>query len=267
MSKKWPKALLNLYVWLVFIFLMAPVIVILLSSLTKTEYIVFPPKGITFRWYSELLNHPEFIQSFWLSVSVALGTAILSTLIGTLASIAVVRYEFKGKEAVIQLTGSPLLIPSVVLGVALLQFYSWIGLSTSPLALVIGHIIITIPFVMRLVVASLVGFNRSIEYAAMNLGATPIKAFFHITLPVIRSGVLAGGIFAFITSFDDLTVALFIVSTDVVTLPVRIFTYMQYQYDPIITSVSSVMIVLTVVLMLVIEKVLGVGKLFAVNKK
>lgn len=263
MRKVLPELGLNLFCLLVYIFLAAPIVVVLMSSLTTTEYIVFPPKGITFRWYTELINHPEFMQSFTLSIIVAIATSIFATFIGTMASIAVVRYEFRGKTAIVQLVGSPLLIPSVVFGVALLQFYSWIGIAASPIALVIGHIILTIPFVMRLVVASLVGFDRSIEQAAMNLGAGSFRVFFQITLPVIKSGVIAGAIFAFITSFDDLTVALFIVSTDVVTLPVRIYTYMQYQYDPIITSVSSIMILLTIVLMVVIERVLGVGKVFA----
>ncbi|MBU8732149.1 MULTISPECIES: ABC transporter permease [Cytobacillus] len=263
MSRKLPKYFFNFACLLVYIFLLAPILVVLLSSLTTTEYIVFPPEGLTLRWYTELIEHPEFMQSFTLSIIVAFGTAIISTAIGTLASLAVVRRQFKGKTAIVQLVGSPLLIPSVVFGVALLQFYSWIGLAASPLALILGHIILTVPFVMRLVVASLVGFDRSIEQAALNLGAGPMKVFFQITLPIIKSGVIAGAIFAFITSFDDLTVALFIVSTDVVTLPVRIYTYMQYQYDPIITSVSSIMILFTVVLMLVIERVLGVGKVFS----
>ncbi|WP_174733266.1 ABC transporter permease [Mesobacillus harenae] len=263
MKKKLPKLLFNSVCLLVYTFLLAPIVVVLLSSLTTTEYIVFPPKGLTLRWYTELVDHPEFMQSFTLSILVAFGTAFIATAIGTLASLAVVRREFRGKTAIVQLVGSPLLIPSVVFGVALLQFYSWIGLAASPLALVLGHIILTVPFVMRLVVASLVGFDRSIEQAAMNLGAGSWKVFFQITLPIIKSGVIAGAIFAFITSFDDLTVALFIVSTDVVTLPVRIYTYMQYQYDPIITSVSSIMILFTVALMLVIERVLGVGKVFS----
>ncbi|MBU5211613.1 ABC transporter permease [Heyndrickxia sp. FSL K6-6286] len=263
MRKKLPKLTLNTFCIIVYLFLLAPIVVVLFSSLTKTEYITFPPKGLTLRWYTELINHPEFMQSFILSIVVALGTAIFSTVIGTLASLAIVRNQFKGKEAIVQLVGSPLLIPSVVFGVALLQYYSWIGLAASPLALIIGHIILTVPFVLRLVVASLVDFDRSIERAAMNLGASSWKVFFHITLPMIKSGVIAGCIFAFITSFDDLTVALFIVSTDVVTLPVRIYTYMQYQYDPIITSISSIMIILTIILMIVIEKVLGVGKVFA----
>ncbi|MFC0271760.1 ABC transporter permease [Metabacillus herbersteinensis] len=262
-KKRLPKFLFNFVCFLVYGFLLAPIVVVLMSSLTTTEYIVFPPKGLTLRWYFELVEHPEFMQSFVLSVIVAVGTSIIATAIGTLASIAVVRHHFKGKTAIVQLIGSPLLIPSVVFGVALLQFYSWIGLSASPFALILGHIILTVPFVMRLVVASLVGFDRSIEQAAMNLGASNFKVFFQITLPVIKSGVIAGAIFAFITSFDDLTVALFIVSTDVVSLPVRIYTYMQYQYDPIITSVSSIMILLTLVLMVVIERVLGVGKVFA----
>jgi len=257
-----PRFALRCFCFLVYLFLLAPIVVVLLSSLTTTEYIVFPPKGITLRWYLELIEHAEFMQSFLLSVVVALGTSLVSTVIGTLASLAIVRRSFPGKTAIIQLIGSPLLIPSVVFGVALLQFYSWIGLAASPLALILGHIILTVPFVLRLVVASLVGFDRSIEQAARNLGAGPFTVFFRITLPMIKSGVIAGAIFSFITSFDDLTVALFIVSTDVVTLPVRIYTYMQYQYDPIITSVSSIMIVFTVVLMVVIEKVLGVGKVF-----
>jgi putative spermidine/putrescine transport system permease protein len=266
MSQKRSKWFLSSFVVLVYLFLLAPVIVIVLASLTKTEYVVFPPQGLTLKWYAELVNHPEFIESMLLSFSVAALTALISTTIGTLASLGLVRYEFRGKEALTNLFGSPMLIPSVVFGVALLQYFSWIGIAASPIALVLGHIILTVPFVMRLVVASLTGFNRSIEQAAMNLGATPTQTFFKITLPVIKSGIIAGSIFSFITSFDDLTVALFIVSTDVVTLPVRIFTYIQYQYDPIITSVSSVMILITLIMMFIIERVFGVGRLFAMKK-
>lgn len=265
-KKKLPKFFFNTICFFIYLFMLAPIVVILMSSLTTTEYIVFPPEGLTLRWYSELINHPEFMESFNLSLIVALGTAILSTIVGTMVSLAVVRHQFRGKEAIIQLIGSPLLIPSVVFAVALLQFYSWIGMGTSPMALIIGHIIISVPFVMRLVVANLVGFNRSIEQAAMSLGAGNLRTFFQITLPVIKTGIIAGGIFAFITSFDDLTIALFIVSTDVVTLPVRLYTYMQYQYDPIIVSVSSIIIVLTIILMVIIERVIGIGKLFSAKK-
>ncbi|WP_253701162.1 ABC transporter permease [Bacillus sp. FJAT-29814] len=123
MRKALPKFGLNFFCLLVYIFLAAPIVVVLFSSLTTTEYIVFPPKGLTLRWYAELVNHPEFMQSFMLSIGVAFGTAIISTVIGTMSSIAVVRYQFKGKTAIMQLVGSPLLIPTVVFGVALLQFF------------------------------------------------------------------------------------------------------------------------------------------------
>lgn len=267
MKKKTPKWLLGVYVTLVYIFLMAPVIVVLGSSLTNTDYVVFPPQGLTLRWYKELFQHQEFIDSFLLSLGVAFGTTFISTIIGTMASLALVRHQFRGKEVLTNFFGSPMVIPTVVFGIALLQYFSKIGVTAGPLALVLGHIILTVPYVMRLVVASLTGFNRSIEQAAMNLGATPLQVFMKITLPVIKSGIIAGAVFSFITSFDDLTVALFIVSTDVVTLPVRIFSYIQYQYDPIITSVSSVIILLTIILIFVIERVFGVGRLFAVKEE
>jgi putative spermidine/putrescine transport system permease protein len=265
MSRKKSKWFLHLYASGIYLILLAPVIVVILSSLTTTEYVIFPPKGLTLRWYKELLGHQEFIDSFFLSASVAAGTTLISTTIGTLASLALVRNQFKGKEVLINFFGSPMVIPTVVFGIALLQYYSRIGLAAGPLALILGHIILTVPYVMRLVVASLTGFNRSIEQAAANLGAKPLQVFFKITLPVIKSGMIAGAAFSFITSFDDLTVALFIVSTDVVTLPVRIFSYIQYQYDPIITSVSSLIIIMTIVLIFVIERVFGVGRLFAVK--
>jgi putative spermidine/putrescine transport system permease protein len=255
--------LLAIYSVVILLFLLTPIIVIVLSSFTETNFIAFPPEGFSLKWYRAILDHPEFIQSLTLSIYVALGTALIATLFGTLAALALVRYEFKGKEAIIQLIQSPLLIPSIVIGIALLQFYTWIGIAASPVALIIGHVILAIPFVVRLVTANLVNFNRTIEDAAYILGASKINVFFQITLPIIKSGVIAGGIFAFITSFDDLTVSLFIVSTDIVTLPVRIYTYMQYQYDPIITSISTIMIVLTVILIVVIERIIGVGKLFS----
>lgn len=267
MKRKKLKWLLNGYAVMIYLFLLAPVIVVLLSSLTTTSYVVFPPRGITLHWFKELAEHPEFLDSFLLSAGVAAGTTVISVVIGTLASLALVRCEFRGKEVLANGFNSPMIIPTVVFGVALLQFFSQIGIAAGPLALMLGHIILTIPYVMRLVVASLTGFNRSIEQAAMNLGATPVQVFFKVTLPVIKSGMIAGAVFAFITSFDDLTVALFIVSTDVVTLPVRIFSYIQYQYDPIITSLSSTIIVLTILLIFVIERCFGVGRLFAIQKK
>ncbi len=262
MSGRLGKLALRWYNYLVFAFLLAPLVVIVLSSLTRTDYIVFPPKGITLRWYLEIFKHEEFLQSFALSAFVATLASLVSVALGTPVAIATARHRFPGREFFNTLFLSPLMLPSVVLGVALLQYYSRLGIASSPYSLVLGHLILTVPYVVRLVSASLAGMDPSVERAAAGLGASPWQVFWRVTLPIIKSGVIAGGAFAFVISFDDLTVALFIVSTDMVTLPVRIFTYMQYQYDPLITSVSTAMIGLAAVAMFVIERVLGLGKLF-----
>lgn len=262
MRVRWSFQALRAFNYLVYAFLMLPIVVILLSSLTRTEYVVFPPQGLTFRWYEEILKHDEFIQSFWLSLRVALVVSALSTILGTLAAMALVRYRFYGRDMLQVLFLSPLMLPSVVIGVALLQYFTRLGLASTPLALILGHVIITSPYVVRLVMAGLAGFDRSLELAAMNLGASPRQAFFKITLPVVKSGVIAGGAFAFILSFDDLTVALFISGANMVTLPIRIYTYLDYAYDPIITAVSTVLILITAGLMIVIERALGVGRFF-----
>ncbi|WP_245784073.1 ABC transporter permease [Alicyclobacillus macrosporangiidus] len=220
------------------------------------------------RWYGELFaHHPEFISSLWLSIAVAVGTAVGCTVFGTLAALALHRYPVPGKGIWNALFASPLLIPSVVLGIALLQWYSTLGIAASSWSLIIGHFIIAFPYVVRLVMARLQEFQSShVERAAANLGASPVQVFWKVTLPLIRSGMMAGAVFAFVTSFDDLTVALFVVSTDVQTLPVRLFNYMQYNYDPVVTAISSVMVLLSLVMMIAMERVIGIGQAFGVSK-
>jgi len=258
------QRLLGAYVTLILLFLFTPTIVIVLASLTRTQFIVFPPRGLTLHWYAALLQHRDFLSSLGLSMVVALGTALVATTLGTLGAFALARYRLRGRELVQQLFNAPLLIPSVVLGVALLQWYTHIHLAASVAALVIGHVVLSLPFVVRLVSASLAGYDRTLERAAANLGANAWQVFFRLTLPLIRAGVIAGALFSFVTSFDDLTVALFVVSTNVVTLPVRIFTYMQFNYDPTITSISTVMVILTLGAMLLMERVLGMSRIFGV---
>lgn len=261
MSRAWTYWVAQLVTALVVLFLISPVVVTVLASLTTTDYVIFPPQGITLRWYMEVLNHPEFIESFVLSLGVAMTTAAVATVLGTLAALALVRYRFTGRDLLQAFFLSPLMLPSVVLGVGLLQFYSRLGLAASPGALVLGHLVITVPYVIRLVSASLAGFDRNLERAAANLGATPLQVLGKVTLPIIKSGILAGLAFAFVVSFDDLTIALFVVSTDVVTLPVRIFSYLQYAYDPLITSVSTLLILFAIAVMVSLERILGIGHL------
>ena len=254
--------MLSIWSALVYAFILSPIAVVLVSSLTAAEYTSFPPEGLSLRWYLEIPRHPEFVESLRVSVGVAVVTGALAAVLGTAAALALVRYRFPGRDALNVLFLSPLMLPTVVLGIALLQFYTLVGITRTPLGLVCGHLVITVPYVVRLVGASLAGFDESLERAAMNLGATPWQAFTGVTLPLIRPGVVAGAAFATIVSFDDVNVALFLSSPRTVTLPVRIFTYIEQTFDPLVTAVCAVLIVLAAAGVVVIERSIGLGRLF-----
>jgi len=246
----------------VYAFVLAPIVVVLAASLTAAEYTSFPPRGLSLRWYREIPRHPEFLEAFRVSVVVALASAAMATVLGTPAALALVRYRFRGRAALGALFLSPLMLPTVILGIALLQFFTRLGITRTPLALVAGHLVITVPYVVRLVSASLAGLDPALERAAMNLGATPWQAFRRVTLPLVRPGMVAGAAFAAIVSFDDVSVALFLAGPRTVTLPVRIFTYIEQTFDPLVTAVCSVLIVLAAAAVLVIERSLGLGRVF-----
>jgi len=250
---------------LVGLFLLAPVLVTVASSLTTTSYVTFPPKGLTLHWYAELLKRPEFLSSFLLSIGVALTAAVLSTGLGLAAGLAIHRYPFPGRSVLDGLFSSAFAVPTIVLGIGLLQWYSQLGLASSPFTLLLAHLVLTVPYSVRLVLAGLAGLDRSAERAAAGLGATPVKVFWHVTLPAVRGSLIAGAFFALITSFDDLTVALFVVTTQLQTLPVRIFNYLQYNYDPTVTAVGTLMVLIAALAVVVIERVVGVAHLFGTD--
>lgn len=257
---------LSLFTYGVFIFVLSPIVVVLLASVTAAEYTSFPPQGLSLRWYAAIAGQREFIESFWISVQVAVIACLVATALGVLSALALVRYRFPGRDALSTLFLSPLMLPTVVLGLALLQFYAAVGITRTPFSLVLGHAILTTPYVIRLVSASLSGFDRALELAAQNLGASPFTAFRRVTLPIISPGVIAGAAFAFIVSFDDVSVSLFLSSPGVVTLPVRIFSYLEQHFDPVVTAVCSVLIVIAALLIFLIERTLGLGKLFGAER-
>lgn len=259
-------SLLGVWSWAVYGFVLAPIAVILLASLTAAEYTSFPPHGISLRWYFEIPKHPEFLESLWISLVVAVVSGTLATALGTPAALALVRYRFRGREPLNGFFLSPLMLPAVILGVALLQFYTRVGITRTPAALVCGHLVITVPYVVRLVSASLAGLDPSLERAALILGATPWKAFTRVTLPLVAPGVIAGGAFATIVSFDDVSIALFLASPKTTTLPVRIFTYIEQTFDPLVTAVCSLLVLLTAAAVVLIERCVGLGRLFGAEE-
>jgi putative spermidine/putrescine transport system permease protein len=247
--------------------LLLPLAVIVMTSFTTLGYVSFPPQGFTLRWYGEALGKTEFLESFYLSLAVAAVTAGLATLIGTPVAVATARYRFAGRDLVSAFFMSPLILPTVVIGLALLQFYNGIGLGATPASLVLGHVIITTPYAIRLVTASLTGLDPSIERAARNLGAAPIVAFARVTLPLIAPGIAAGAIFAFVTSFDNVTISVFLATPRMVTLPVRIYNLWDQPIYPWLVAICSLVIVWTILLIALIERVVSVRGLFGGGEK
>jgi putative spermidine/putrescine transport system permease protein len=178
------------------------------------------------------------------------------------AALAIARYRFTGREAVLAFFMSPLMIPHVVLGIAFLRFFTTIGLGGTFMGLVLSHIVVVMPFALRLVLAASTGLDRAVEHAAVSLGASPFTMFRRVTLPLILPGVVSGWVLAFITSFDEVTMTVFIASPSTITLPVRMFLYIQDNIDPLVTSVSAALIFLTAILMIALDRLYGLDRLF-----
>lgn len=253
----WDHIVFRLINLLLITFLLLPIGIVLLFAFNSAAFIVFPPEGFSLRWFHTFFTHREFMKSFWLSLQLAATTVILSTSIGTAAAIALVRGGIPGAGFLSGLFLSPLMLPAILTGLALFQFYVILDVGRTYTGLLIGHIVVTIPYVIRTVTALLHNFDRSVEEAARNLGAGELATFWHITLPLIRPGVIAGSVFAFIVSFDQFPVSLFLVQPGVNTLPIQLFNYLKYSFDPTVAAAATVSIALSVTVVLLLERTIG----------
>ena len=247
---RFSKVLLWVYVVAMQVFFLAPVVAITVGSLTTTQYVVFPPKGLTLQWYSRMLDRPEIIYSFLLSLGIAFGAATASVLLGLLVSLAIVRYSLRVNTVLWLLVVSPMMLPTVVLGFGFLQTYTHLGLGTSVLGLLAGHLVIVTPYAFVLITTGLRSVDRSLEDAARSLGASPMRTLRLVTLPIMFWSMLAGWALAFLVSFGDAAVSVFLNTPQVVTLPVRIFDALKYSpLNPQLTAVSSVLVLVTLMVL------------------
>ena len=237
--------LLRAWVGLVLAFLMLPVVVIALASLSRTSYLTVPPKGLTLRWFGAVLGDPEYVHAIGFSLLLAAVATAGSLAAGVAASYALIRRRVPGGALISALLNAPLIFPGVVVGVALLQFYALVRMNGTFIGLGAAHMVITVPYVVRAVMASLHGIDPELENAARVLGASGPVAFFTVTLPLIRSGVVAGALFSFIVSFDNVPVSIFLLGAGQMTLPVKIFTAIEYGVDPTVAAISTMLIALT----------------------
>jgi putative spermidine/putrescine transport system permease protein len=243
------------------LYLALPLVVIVGASLTTSEFLAFPPQGLTLRWYEVVINNPTYAHSFAISTLLALAATAVGVLLAVPAALAIARCRFRGKAAFSQILLSPLVLPHLVLGAALLQFGSSIGLMRSFPALLVGHVVIVTPFVLRTVLPLLTKEQIALEEASRDLGAGPAATFFLVTLPQIRPGIVAGAIFAFITSFINVELSIFNTTAALNTIPVQLFNYVQYSVDPSIAAVSATTILAAVIAIVVLDLFIGLDVL------
>lgn len=241
-------ALIRIGTVLVYLFMFAPVAVVVLLAFNASQFGAFPMEGLSLRWFVELVNNDAIVRAFKTSLVLGVLTSIISTTLGVLASLAMVRYDFPGKNLLNTALVAPILVPEVVLAVSLLLFLQFLAMPKNFVLLLLGHVIFTLPFVVLVVQARLVGIRKEYEEAALSLGAGPIQTFREITLPLLMPAVLAGMLFAFTISFDDITGTLFWKPPGVETVPTQIFSMLRNSISPEINALGAVMIIITVVL-------------------
>jgi len=252
-----------LYIIIVYLFLISPLIVVVVVSFNASPIVRFPPEAFSLTWYKRALVDKDFIDSFVLSLVVAVSTSVLALLVGTLLSMAIVRYRFPGRTILRALSIAPLAFPHIVLGLALLSYFIMIGVGLRLETLILGHLVVTLPFVVQVVSATLYGFDRSLEEAARTLGAGPILTFWKVTIPTIFPGMLTAGLFAFILSFDNVGISLFLSSGARVTVPVRMFQYVESQYDPTIAAISTFLVLFGILVVFVLVRFGALEKVFS----
>jgi putative spermidine/putrescine transport system permease protein len=240
--------LLYIFVALILIFLITPILIVIPLSLSSSPFFIFPPKEYSLRWFENFFTQNQWIDALLKSLQVAVMTSILATVLGTMAALAISRLDFKGKQVFMGVMVLPIVVPLIVVGIAVYRFYSEIQMVGSTVGLVLAHSLLALPIVFVTTLASLKGFDRNMELAAMNLGSTPIGAFFKVTLPIIKPAIYSSALFAFITSLDEIVVTIFIGGSQNPTLPKVMWEQMRSQIDPTIAAASSLLIVATVVL-------------------
>ena len=245
------------------VYMLLPLVIVLIVSFSADSFVQFPPESYGMRWYLSAMRNANFVGSFLFSFKIACAIAVVAGVLGLLSALALTRYAFRGRDAVIGLLTVPLALPHIVLAIALLQLFTIFAVPTSPYALFIGHLLITVPYVLRLTLTSLRGMDPQLERASQSLGATSWQTTRYVVLPNIAPGLLAGVVFSFLISFDEVTISLFTGLPGNTTLPTEIFHIASQGSDPIVTAVSGIMILLSAALVLLAEKTVGVLKMIA----
>jgi putative spermidine/putrescine transport system permease protein len=258
MNRASPAALAMLV--LALLFLLGPFIVVFVAGFSGDETLAFPPKTWGWRWMAHVFTVESFQRSFVTSLSVGAGSTLAALALGVPVAYALARYQFPGREALRTVLTLPLIVPGIIVGLALLNHMVLLYNLPVLASLLVGHTALLVPYAVRVVSASLANLRADIDDAAVSLGATRWQAFIKVVLPNIRGGMAAAAVLAFITSFNQVPVSLFLTGPGISTLPIEMMAYMETSYDPSIAALSTLLVLFTLGLVALTEKLLGISK-------
>ncbi|MGQ9760019.1 MAG: ABC transporter permease [Candidatus Methanomethylicaceae archaeon] len=236
------------------LFLILPLAIVIPVSFTQSQFLLFPPEGFSFRWYKAVFSSNEWIKAIKNSLLIALGASLLSTSMGGVLAFVLKRYNIKFAQYIRGLGFLPIMLPEVTFGMALMTFFYFIGYAGRAINVIIAHSIFFLPFPLILISAGLEEVDKSLEEAALTLGATEARTFRTITLPIIRSNVFASILFAFVLSLNEYIVAYLCAGLTITTMPIKIFTSLRYALSPDIAVVSTLFIIVTVVMVIIVDR-------------
>ncbi|MGB1236618.1 MAG: ABC transporter permease [Pseudomonadales bacterium] len=245
---------------LIFLFLIGPILIIIPLSFNAEPYFSFTqemlslsPEGYSLRWYEEFFNSEEWMKTIKNSFIIAIASTILATFLGTLAALGLSRSEMPFRTIIMSILISPMIVPLIISAAGMFFFYSSVGLQGTYLGVILAHTALGIPFVVITVTATLSGFDHSLTRAAASLGATPSYAFFKVMLPLVTPGVVSGALFAFITSFDEVVIAIFVAGVEQKTIPLQMWSGIREQISPTILAVATILVLISIALLTVLE--------------
>ena len=247
---------------LAYTFILAPMIIIVIISFNSGEAIQFPPSGVSLRWYEYIVTGPtNFLKGLGNSLKVAAIATVFDIFIGVFASLSVTKYNFKGRGLLVSFFTSPMFIPSISFAFVLLRTTAAIKMMTPFSKILVGHLIIILPYIIRNTMSILVNYNWTVEDAAASLGANPAQVFFKITLPLIKPGIISGAMLSFLYSFDEAVISSFLTSAKFLTLPVQIINYLEFTDDPTVAAISTIRMSASLVIMILINKFVGLDSM------
>jgi putative spermidine/putrescine transport system permease protein len=257
------KTLLGTTLWytgtiLFFGFLLAPLLILIAVSFNPTA-MVFPPQAFTLKWYGTILEKPDFLTAAVASTVLALATALITTALGVLAAIGLQRFAGVTKPLVAALLMSPLFIPAIIVALALFQIIFMMGIVNNVWTLLAAHVVVTLPYPVRNVMAQMENFDERLEEAALSVGATPAQALRRVTIPLLKASIIPSLIIVFVLSWNNYTVSVFLANKDWTTLPLQLRAYLQYEYEPFVAAMSTILIIASIILLVIVDRTVGLG--------